>query len=1585
MAPKRGKNERDGSAGVAASKPWEAALSSAVLQEECWCVCVSLVVCDSVYDEVCMRALCHAVQQPLRCRFTLLSWENLLQKVNDLGNPKTRKIKELPAFYEVTEVARSVLDSGYELSVDLLAKLVKFQLLEIKNTDIQRRAAVQREAGSESPGREKNAKGLAKGEKGKKAAEAPPPRKDTKLKRRGDDNTSSYIDDEPDDGPEHYVLMTGFHQPSLISALDSIGVHVSNVIRLKSDRSQNSHVAQEEERTDTPKEHESSAGASALQQDLSVFWDQLDGVLNSAGFQSRLSDVARLDYRVDQNLLSRDLTTAEGMQEVGVAMFEGVACLLYDSLDWRRQHEHYLSRMRLIHIPNIHTPEHSGRPDTSADAVRVRREADGSAECVDVDMRLYSDLLDRIPLQCVSVPLVLHCLIEQVVSSEQEVCGGSAESESSSDPEHDLICYMMRCVRGLPRSEQENSELMEYFGIKEEDQSESKERSPTVLHHHDERSKRLHHMPVLDSLDAVSVEVCMMKKSSVWNTLMSKHLDTNSLNTARRHELLHYCSTDSLSSADVQRLLQICVFESMPLTAVDASGGHTLAASHTALPWDDPVTFTHTVYCGLDTTHESTVGCDEQQENKVSVEDLQKTLIRHFRHWNFTEHHNAEVFPQVLQTASESYRCVDSFHSCQSNIMYVFCHNPMSPERSSRGSWEVSLHTDVRFRSYLENVAESIRDWSRTEEERLQKQQQQQQQQQQQETETLDTTTKGVSVVSPVPERSEVFIRHNSLKLEQDRQKDDEVMRNMKKEKGGKSSAKGGERVESSPEDEHHTPHTSTDQRSDMSEAPTHTHNQPVFTGYRMDGRLVQVRGESQCVYPSDGGQISVERFHYVQGSTQLKVCVRKDGHCFYTHIREPETQNTNDQRRKFGCFYAVLSNGLTIAYSHAHQEVDDAPLQLHVSLPTGLQIHFSFQHRAHGQAVLVCQSLPSSGSKLPATHTESSRTITCEGAVIKHMRDGSTVVLFADGTVSVSPDSGPVCVTVPTSAGQDEDTSTHTQGRDTKVKPRSGVGVEGAEPTSKVELKEQVKMTGGSWCTTTPSGVRIRTMRGDLVEENPVLTFYSTDPQTHSVVMSRDDGVLCVLEKHRAVVDHADGTRISSSYQQGETVSQQRSGSSSDGGRVSMVKVEKSGFATVMMKCEEKSSEVLFRDGTTISATAHGSYRVCLPDGGCLSLREDGVAVYSSTGPEGDQHGRYIMSHSEGLVCELTDSEGNHYQVTAEGGVSISHTPTDTESQTQHNIGVDTHTPRLFIVCADGSALEFLSPQTVDEILQKENTDPSVAVIREPIPHTHEAFAVTILKPFSDLSSYWLSPKHPDDIIPANLKSRKWDTFPASEVKTHGSPFGVSLGRGLELKERTTLGSDPTPPVLQNPNTLLIRRITEHTPFTQQHYEDLQHKLLLYINQLLQREKLKDEMKLKDPQTVAEKLHHTDLHPVQSQPDATPDATPQSMLSLYSQAVGVSHSPLSNQHSDQQVTHRQQKQKSEWGKRIHQHRLDLQEETRHRYALRNHIITPYFHPELQELTRHLHQEVKVTSLSPNLPSFPKRRNAGLQNFSNSF
>lgn len=44
----------------------------------------------------------------------------------------------------MTEVAKSIMDVGEEITVDLMAKLIKFQLLTIKNNDIARRAAEQK-------------------------------------------------------------------------------------------------------------------------------------------------------------------------------------------------------------------------------------------------------------------------------------------------------------------------------------------------------------------------------------------------------------------------------------------------------------------------------------------------------------------------------------------------------------------------------------------------------------------------------------------------------------------------------------------------------------------------------------------------------------------------------------------------------------------------------------------------------------------------------------------------------------------------------------------------------------------------------------------------------------------------------------------------------------------------------------------------------------------------------------------------------------------------------------------------------------------------------------------------------------------------------------------------------------------------------------------------------------------------------------------------------------------------------------------------------------------------------------------------
>jgi len=46
---------------------------------------------------------------------------------------------------------------------------------------------------------------------------------------------SSFADDEPDDGPQHYVFVSGFRTPQLLPLLSELGIHVNGVIKLESE------------------------------------------------------------------------------------------------------------------------------------------------------------------------------------------------------------------------------------------------------------------------------------------------------------------------------------------------------------------------------------------------------------------------------------------------------------------------------------------------------------------------------------------------------------------------------------------------------------------------------------------------------------------------------------------------------------------------------------------------------------------------------------------------------------------------------------------------------------------------------------------------------------------------------------------------------------------------------------------------------------------------------------------------------------------------------------------------------------------------------------------------------------------------------------------------------------------------------------------------------------------------------------------------------------------------------------------------------------------------------------------------------
>ncbi|XP_016311160.1 sperm-associated antigen 17-like [Sinocyclocheilus anshuiensis] len=155
------------------------------------------------------------------------------------------------------------------------------------------------------------------------------------------------------------------------------------------------------------------------------------------------------------------------------------------------------------------------------------------------------------------------------------------------------------------------------------------------------------------------------------------------------------------------------------------------------------------------------------------------------------------------------------------------------------------------------------------------------------------------------------------------------------------------------------------------------------------------------------------------------------------------------------------------------------------------------------------------------------------------------------------------------------------------------------------------------------------------------------------------------------------------------------------------------------------------------------------------------------------------------------------------------------------------------------------------------------------------------------------------------------------------------------------------------------------------------------YLEQLLQRENQWEKMELKDPRTAEEKVHQNDLlQLVLSLPDAVDppvamEIRPLSadVASLYTQAVRAAQHPHELQEKrEEKVTKcvNKKKQKSLWENRINQHRQELQEQRRHRNALRHHIVTPYFHPELKEMSLFTDEDLDLSSLSLDLPPFPR-------------
>uniref|UniRef100_A0A8D2AHN6 Sperm associated antigen 17 n=1 Tax=Sciurus vulgaris TaxID=55149 RepID=A0A8D2AHN6_SCIVU len=341
--------------------------------------------------------------------------------------------------------------------------------------------------------------------------------------------------------------------------------------------------------------------------------------------------------------------------ELGTEIFENIACLMYDSLDWKRQHQHYLESMKLINVPQavsektlLETMPISETPQPVASTPGKKKAPSEEPPApppvtfittTEVDMRYYNDLLNPIPEEFISVPLILHCILEQVVATEKDLVPPSLvrPPPRADGLDNRIAAHIVSMLPSLCLSEREKKNLHEIFLSEEETENKEVPKGPLLLNYHDAYAHRKYALKDQKGFDPVQIEQEMQSKLPLWEFLQFPLPPpwNSTKRLATIHELMHFCTSETLSWSEVERAFKVFTFESLMLSEVDEAGklkpsgivcGTDVEKFN--IPWDNPARFAKQI------RQQHILKMNAQEAQQKTVTDIKDETIYVDQNWS---------------------------------------------------------------------------------------------------------------------------------------------------------------------------------------------------------------------------------------------------------------------------------------------------------------------------------------------------------------------------------------------------------------------------------------------------------------------------------------------------------------------------------------------------------------------------------------------------------------------------------------------------------------------------------------------------------------------------------------------------------------------------------------------------------------------------------------------------------------------------------------------------------------------------------------------------------------------------------------